>query len=132
MLVELSYKSTTSRSNSEKLNEHLDFKHKARRNSAMRIYPAFSLKGRGWRSLVVTMCVGIPGKVINLEGKKAKIKQGDHFHWVDISPLADKVKKGDYLLTYLGAAINKISQEDAREVFKLMDGAGDTGVESSD
>jgi len=74
------------------------------------------------------MCVGIPGKVVLVKGKKAKIKQGDHFHWVDISSIGEEVKKGDYLLTYLDAAINKISLQDAEEVLKLMDSTGDTGI----
>ncbi len=39
------------------------------------------------------MCIGIPGKIILIKGKKAKIKQGSNFHWVDISSLENKVKK---------------------------------------
>lgn len=78
------------------------------------------------------MCVGIPGKVVALKQKRAKLKQGDHFHWVDISPLSVPVKKGDYLLTYQEAAVNKITQEQAKEVFDLMHGAGDAGVKGAD
>jgi len=78
------------------------------------------------------MCIGIPGKVISIKGKKAKIKQGDHSHWVDISPLGGKIKEGDYLITYQQAAINKISAKEAEEVLKLMDGTGDAGVKCSD
>lgn len=76
------------------------------------------------------MCVGIPGKVILIKGKSAKIKQGEHFHWVDISSLENGIKKGDYLITYQEAAINKISSKDAREILELMDSAGDAGVKS--
>lgn len=78
------------------------------------------------------MCIGIPGKVILIRGENAKIKQGGHFHWVDISLLEDEVKKGDYLLTYQEAAINKISPKDGKEILKLMDGASNTGIISSD
>jgi hydrogenase assembly chaperone HypC/HupF len=78
------------------------------------------------------MCVSFPGKVVLIKGKTAKIKQGGHFHWVDISSLEEKVKKGDYLITYQEVAINKISQKEAEETIKLMDGAGDTGIKCSD
>lgn len=78
------------------------------------------------------MCVGIPGKIVLIKGKRARIKQGNHFHWVDISVLEEKVKKGDYLLTYQKAAINKISAKQAEEVLALMDSAGDTRVKGAD
>ncbi len=77
------------------------------------------------------MCISIPGKVITIKGKIAKIKQGDHSHWVDISPLGSKVKEGDYLITYQQAAINKISAKEAEEVLKLMDGTSNAGVKSA-
>jgi len=78
------------------------------------------------------MCVGIPGQVILIKDKKAKIKQGEHFHWIDISPLDEEVKEGDYLLTYQGVAINKIAIEEAEEILKLMDSACNARVEGSD
>lgn len=77
------------------------------------------------------MCIGIPGKVILIKGKRAKIKQGDHSHWVDISTLKDGAKKGDYLLTYQEAAVNKILPNEAKEILKLMNSTGDAGVKSS-
>lgn len=78
------------------------------------------------------MCIGIPGKIVEIKGSQAKIKQGEHFHWVDISSLEEKLKKGDYLLTYQKAAVNKISAKTAKEVLSLMDGAGDAGVKGAD
>ncbi len=66
------------------------------------------------------MCIGIPGKVILIKGDTAKIEQNGHFHWVNISSLTEKVKKGDYLLTYQDAAINKVSAKQAKEVSELM------------
>jgi len=77
------------------------------------------------------MCIGIPGKVILIKGENAKIKQGGHLHWVDISSLEDEVKKGDYLITYQETAINKISPQSAKEILGLMDSASDARVKSS-
>ena len=78
------------------------------------------------------MCISVPGKVILIKGGNAKIKQKNHFHWVDISSLRDEVKKGDYLIAYQKTAINKVSQKDAEEILRLMDGAGDTRIKGSD
>ncbi len=77
------------------------------------------------------MCINIPGKVILIKEENAKIKQRGHFHWVDISSLKDEVKKGDYLLTYQEAAINKISPKNAKEILRLMDSTSDAGVKGS-
>ena len=65
------------------------------------------------------MCVGVPGQVVEVKGKRAKIQQGDHSHWVDISLIDGGVKRGDWLMTYQQAAINKISEEQAKEVIRL-------------
>jgi len=78
------------------------------------------------------MCVGIPGKVIKIDNKKAQIEQGDHCHWVDTSPLNEEVEIGDYLITYQEVAINKISKKDAEEVLSLMDSTSYAGVKCSD
>lgn len=78
------------------------------------------------------MCVGIPGKIIEIKGKKAKIKQGDHSHWVDISLLAEKVKPGDYITLYQGTAVNVISAREAKEILDLMDSTGNAGVKGAD
>ena len=61
------------------------------------------------------MCVGIPGQVVAIKGKKAKVKQEDHFHWLDTSLIKGGVKKGDWLLNYQDAAINKVSAKAAKE-----------------
>ena len=66
------------------------------------------------------MCVGIPGKIILIKGEKARIKQEDHSHWVDISSLGEKVKIGDYLISYQNVAINKVSPKDAEEILEMM------------
>ena len=68
------------------------------------------------------MCLGIPGKVIQVKGQKAKVKQDDHAHWVDLSPIDDKVSVGDYLLTYQSAAVNKVPTDQAKEILKLLEG----------
>ena len=67
------------------------------------------------------MCIGIPAQVVEVKDQKAKVKQGDHSHWVDTC-LLEEIKVGDYLLTYQQAAINKISSGEAEEILSLMKG----------
>lgn len=68
------------------------------------------------------MCVELPSKVISIEGKKAKIKQGDYSCWVDISAIEEDVGEGDYLIVYQKVAINKIPK---KEIDKILDLVGD-------
>lgn len=66
------------------------------------------------------MCLGIPGKVIKIKGKLAKLKLPDHDQWVDTTMIESKVKIGDYLLTYQSVAINKVSLKQAKETIELL------------
>ena len=66
------------------------------------------------------MCLGIPGQVVQIKKQKAKVRQPDHCHWIDISALDKKVKIGDYLLFYQNTAINKVSPKQARETLALF------------
>lgn len=68
------------------------------------------------------MCLGIPGKIISLKGKKARVLQNGHYHWLDITLIDKKLKKGDYLIAYQNVAINKISAQNAREMMALING----------
>lgn len=66
------------------------------------------------------MCVGIPQKVVEVKGRTAKVEQDGHFHLLDTATLETQVKVGDYLIAYQGAAINKISPKQAKEIIKLL------------
>ena len=70
------------------------------------------------------MCIGAPGKIILIKNKKAKVRQKNHCHWLDISFLekkSKKIKKGDYLISYQGIAVNKVPKKEAKEIYKLLD-----------
>lgn len=68
------------------------------------------------------MCVELPSKIIQIKGKKAKIKQGDKSCWIDISVIDQELKKGDYLISYQKVAINKIPE---KEINKILEVIGD-------
>ncbi len=60
------------------------------------------------------MCLGIPMQVISVDGLQANCQAADGEHVVDLS-LVGPVTAGDWLMTFLGAAREKISAETARK-----------------
>jgi hydrogenase expression/formation protein HypC len=65
------------------------------------------------------MCLGIPMKVIEINGNKAICEQGGTLIETYLDMLED-VKIGDYVLIHAGFAIKKISEEDASETIRLL------------
>ena len=66
------------------------------------------------------MCLSIPGKIIKIKGKVARVSQGNHEHDIDISTLDEKPAIGQYLTFYQGVAVNAISKEQAEENLNLI------------
>lgn len=64
------------------------------------------------------VCLAIPGKIIKISGKKAKIFQKNHSHWIDLS-LVEDVKVGDYLICQSNFALNKVESLEAEKILKL-------------
>ncbi|HUS87702.1 MAG TPA: HypC/HybG/HupF family hydrogenase formation chaperone [Bacteroidales bacterium] len=65
------------------------------------------------------MCLSVPGKVISLDGSCAKVQIGEITCEVCIK-LVEEVEIGDYILIHAGFAIEKLSQEKADEILKLL------------
>ncbi len=66
------------------------------------------------------MCVEIPSRVVLVKDNQAKIKQGEHSCWIDISAIDEEVKEGDYLITYQNIAVNKVPQKEIDELLALI------------
>ncbi|OYT62684.1 MAG: hydrogenase [Thermofilum sp. ex4484_15] len=65
------------------------------------------------------MCLGVPGRIVELkEGFRALVDFGGIRREVDVS-LLPGVKVGDYVIIHAGAAISKVSEEDALITLKL-------------
>ena len=65
------------------------------------------------------MCLATPLKVLGIEGNKAVVGSENHQHVVDIS-LLKEVKIGDYLLIHGELAINKVAEDDAKQIQKYV------------
>jgi hydrogenase expression/formation protein HypC len=67
------------------------------------------------------MCLGIPSKIIRIEGSRATIDVYGAQRDIIIMLLEDQVKVGDYVLVHAGFAIQKLKEDDAKETLKLFD-----------
>ncbi|MDI6855383.1 MAG: HypC/HybG/HupF family hydrogenase formation chaperone [Candidatus Thermoplasmatota archaeon] len=65
------------------------------------------------------MCLGIPAKVVEIRGNRAKVDFGNTFREINIS-LVD-VKKNDYVIVHAGYAIQKLDEKEAKETLRLFD-----------
>ncbi len=65
------------------------------------------------------MCLGIPSKIVSINGDKAVVSVGGTEYEASIQ-LLDDVKLGEYVLVHTGFAIEKISEEEALETLRLI------------
>ena len=63
------------------------------------------------------MCLAVPGKIIQIDGKKAVVDYGGVRREVDIS-LVD-TKPGDYVIVHAGFAIQIMDPQAAQESLEL-------------
>ncbi len=67
------------------------------------------------------MCLGIPGKVIEINGFNAKADVAGTRRDVSLK-LLDNVAVGDFVIVHAGFAIEKIDAQRALETLALMEG----------
>ncbi len=70
------------------------------------------------------MCLGIPGRIVSIEGDdpvylKGKVEFGKIAKEVSLAYVPD-VAIGDYVIVHAGFAISEIDEEEAREVFRMI------------
>lgn len=66
------------------------------------------------------MCLSVPAKVVTIDGDMATVSLGETIVNASLQ-LVDDIEIGDYVLLHTGFAIQKLSQEDAEETFKLFE-----------
>jgi len=67
------------------------------------------------------MCLGIPGRVVEIKGENAKVDVGGAERKVSLSLLED-ASVGDYVIVHAGFAIQKVNEKEALQAIKLFDG----------
>jgi len=66
------------------------------------------------------MCLGVPLKIIKVEGNQALGELAGVARSIDISLLPD-VKLGDYVLVHAGFAITKIDETEAQKTLQVLE-----------
>jgi len=64
------------------------------------------------------MCIAVPGRVICLEGNRAKVDFSGNL--VDAQAGLVDVKVGDSVLVHAGCIIQVISEEDANSILEIL------------
>lgn len=66
------------------------------------------------------MCIGIPARVLRVEGQEACVDRGDGLVKRAGLVAPEKVRKGDYVLLYANVIVNKIDRRSALETLETM------------
>ena len=65
------------------------------------------------------MCLAIPGKIVEIKDKNAKVDFGGTFKDVNVSLV--EAKKDEYVLVHAGYAIQVMDEKEANETLKLWE-----------
>ncbi len=71
------------------------------------------------------MCLGIPGEVLSIEQNAVgiamgRVSFGGVVREVCLAYVPD-VQVGDYVIVHAGFALNKLNEEEAKEVFEMLE-----------
>ncbi len=73
------------------------------------------------------MCLGIPGRVIEVKGRRALVDFNGIRREVDAT--LEEVSPGDYVIVHVGMIISKVNEEEAKDMIKtwqeLLESLGD-------
>jgi hydrogenase expression/formation protein HypC len=71
------------------------------------------------------MCLGIPGRVMDVYGSEGlqmgTVDFGGVKREVCMAYVSGEVDPGDYVIVHVGFAISKVDEEEARRTFKLLE-----------
>ena len=65
------------------------------------------------------MCLGIPGKVVEIEKNVAKVDVGGLLRDISLD-LCPDVSVGEYVLIHTGFAIQKVDEKEAEETLEFL------------
>ena len=67
------------------------------------------------------MCLGVPGKIIDIRGSMATVDFWGVRRQVNIDIVDEPVQPGDYILNHVGFAIRRIPEETIAETLSLYE-----------
>ncbi len=73
------------------------------------------------------MCLGLPAKVISIDGNDAQAEMMGVVNKISIE-LMENVKVGDFVLVHAGCAIQIVDEEEARKTIEIFDEIRELGI----
>jgi len=73
------------------------------------------------------MCLGLPAKVVNIDGSNAEVEMMGVMNKISIE-LLENVKEGDYVLVHAGCAIQIVDQEEAEKTLEIFNEIRELGI----
>ena len=68
------------------------------------------------------MCLGIPMKIVSIEGYNARCEARGVMREVSLFMLQDEViTTGDYVMVHVGYALQQMTEQEARSSWELLD-----------
>lgn len=67
----------------------------------------------------IPMCVGIPGRVLRIDGRMATVEVGGATRSIALD-LLDGVVPGDYVVAHAGFAIHRVDEEEAKKTLAII------------
>jgi len=65
------------------------------------------------------MCLAMPAQIVEITGRRAQVTLLGNVRQADLS-LLEGAEVGDWVLVHAGFAIERLSQEDARQTLELL------------
>jgi len=66
------------------------------------------------------MCLGIPGRVEQIDGTEATVRFGDLKRKTSLDLLSEDVSVGDYVIVHAGFALECIDEEEAQKTLQML------------
>ncbi len=73
------------------------------------------------------MCLGLPAKVVNIDGNNAEVEMMGVVNKVSIE-LLENVKVGDYVLVHAGCAIQVVDEDEAAKTIDIFNEIRELGI----
>ena len=68
------------------------------------------------------MCLGIPMRIVSIEGYNARCEARGVMREINLFMLQDEViAEGDYVMVHVGYALQKMTEQEARSSWELLD-----------
>lgn len=67
------------------------------------------------------MCLGTPGRIVDLDGPRAQVDVGGARRLVDLTLIADQAPRlGDWVLIHVGFALARLEEAEAEQTLALL------------